>query len=147
MLKIPFIVRQPGTVPAGRVSDALQSLVDLAPTFLDAAGEATPGEMQGVSQWTYWRGGEEPARDFVLCENRHNPEMPHVETYIDARYKISVYRRADFGELFDLEADPGEINNLWDDPQAQELKQKLLLAFVQAIMQSEPTRMARVAHA
>jgi arylsulfatase A-like enzyme len=147
MLKIPFIVRQPGTVPAGRVSDALQSLVDLAPTFLDAAGEAVPGEMQGVSQWTYWRGGEEPARDFVLCENRHNPEMPHVETYIDARYKISVYRRADFGELFDLEADPGEVNNLWDDPQAQELKQKLLLAFVQGIMQSEPTRMARVAHA
>src|SRR5690606_5989198 len=43
MLKLPMIVRLPGVVPAGEVSAALQSLVDFAPTFLDAAGVAVPG--------------------------------------------------------------------------------------------------------
>src|SRR5690625_6435830 len=35
LIKVPFIVRYPGKVPAGKQSDAMQSLVDLAPTFLD----------------------------------------------------------------------------------------------------------------
>lgn len=146
MLRIPFIVRLPGRVPAGAVSDDLQSLVDLAPSFLDAAGLPVPGEMQGVSQWANWQGGA-PAREFVLCENRHNPVMPHVETYIDRTHKLTVYRQADYGELFDLLADPREIHNLWNDPEAQPLKTNLLLAMVQAIMKSEPTRMPRIAGA
>ena len=146
MLRIPMIVRMPGKVPAGAVSNDLQSLVDLAPTFLDAAGLAVPGEMQGVSQWLNWQGGE-AVRDFVLCENRHNPRMPHVETYIEQNHKITVYREADYGELFDLASDPGEVNNLWDDAAAQKLKARMLRAMVQGIMKSEPTRMARIAGA
>lgn len=146
MLRIPMIVRMPGKVPAGAVSQDLQSLVDLAPSFLDFAGLPIPGEMQGVSQWNNWQGGA-AARDFALCENRHNPRMPHVETYIERDHKISVYREADYGELFDLANDPGETCNLWDDPDAQPLKARLLLAMVQAIMKSEPTRMPRIAGA
>lgn len=146
MLRIPMIVRLPGKVPAGAVSEDLQSLVDLAPTLLDFAGLTVPGEMQGLSQWSNWQGGPK-ARDFVLCENRHNPHMPHVETYIDRDHKVSVYREADYGELFDLANDPGEISNLWDDPEAQALKARLLLSMVQAIMKSEPTRMPRIAGA
>ena len=147
MLRIPFIVRQPGAVPAGRVSQGLQSLVDLAPTFLDAAGLAIPGEMQGVSQWAHWRGEAGPARDFAICENRHNPNMPHAQTHVGARYKITIYREGDWGELFDLEADPGELRNLWADPEAGELKQRMLLAMAQGVMRSEPTRMPRIAGA
>lgn len=146
MLRIPMIVRMPGKVPAGVVSDDLQSLVDLAPTFLDLIGAIIPGEMQGVSQWDNWQGGA-AARNFVLCENRHNPRMPHVETYIDRDHKVTVYREADFGELFDLANDPGEINNLWNDPASQGLKTSMLLAMVQGIMRSEPTRMRRIAGA
>lgn len=146
MLRIPMIVRMPGKVAAGAVSNDLQSLVDLAPTFLDAVALPVPGLMQGVSQWDNWQGGM-AARDFVLCENRHNPRMPHVETYIEADHKITVYREADYGELFDLASDPGEINNLWDEPAAQPLKLRLLHAMVQAVMRSEPTRMARIAGA
>ena len=86
-------------------------------------------------------------RDFVLCENRHNPEMPHAMSYVDQRYKITTYRHGAFGEIFDLVDDPDEIDNLWDQPVAQDLKQQLLLKMVQAIMRSEPTRMARVAQA
>ena len=147
MLKLPFVVRWPGRVPANRTTSALQSLVDLAPTFLSAAGEPVPGRMQGVDQLGVWRDQAEWARDHVLCENRHNPVMPHLRTYVDERHKITVYRQGDDGELFDLEADPGEVANLWHEPAAAGLKGELLHRFLQATLASEPTRMPRIAGA
>lgn len=147
MLRIPFIVRWPGKVPAGKVSDAIQSLVDLTPTFLEASGWGVPKNLQGVSQLSTWTGEAESARDFAICENRHNPDMPHVTTYVNARYKISVYRHGDIGEVFDLQEDPNELNNLWDAPEGKEIKSKMLHEMVQGIMQSEPMKMPRVAQA
>lgn len=47
LLRLPFIVRWPGRVPAASESAALQSLIDLAPTFLSACGLPVPGVMQG----------------------------------------------------------------------------------------------------
>lgn len=146
MVRIPMIARYPGVIPAGAVSTALQSLVDLAPTFLNAAGIAAPGEMQGVNQLGAWAGGA-PARRWALVENRHEPTKVHLRTYINDRYKITVYRNADYGELFDLREDPGEINNLWHDPASAQLKSQLFLEFLQAELQREPTRMPRIAGA
>ncbi|HET7559340.1 MAG TPA: sulfatase-like hydrolase/transferase [Limnochordia bacterium] len=147
LLRLPFLVRYPGQVPAGGTSGALQSLVDLAPTFLHAAGLAIPGAMQGVDQLAVWRGEAERARAHVLVENRHQPTQVHLRTYIDDRYKLTVYRDQPYGELFDLVADPGEINNLWDDPAAAALKARLLHAFVNAEIVREGMRMPRIAGA
>lgn len=147
ILRLPFIVRQPGTVPAGRVSTSMQGLVDLAPTFLQAAGQTIPGMMQGVSQWDVWRGEAEKARDNVIVENRHNPTKVHLRTYINDRYKLTVYRGQTYGELFDLKEDPGEHRNLWADPASRALKGQLMEAFIQAEIAREPTRMARIAAA
>ncbi|MBZ0303909.1 MAG: sulfatase-like hydrolase/transferase, partial [Anaerolineae bacterium] len=47
-IRVPFIVRYPGRVPAGVASDALQSLIDVPATFLAAAGLGVPGEVQGL---------------------------------------------------------------------------------------------------
>ncbi len=116
MLRIPMIVRHPGHVPAAARSAALQSQVDFAPTFLAAAGLPVPGLMQGVSQLDVWQGRSNSARDHVLVENRHQPTKLHLRTYVDGRYKITVYRGADYGEIFDLQVDPGETRNLWDEP-------------------------------
>lgn len=146
MLRLPFIVSWPGHVAQGAVSDALQSLVDLAPSFLDAAGQPVPGSMQGVSQLSCWVG-EGPVRDFAICENRHNPEMPHVMSFITSDHKISVYRHGEQGELFDLTSDPEEIRNLWSDPASAALKSKMLERMVQGMLQSEPTPNPRVAGA
>jgi len=145
MLRIPMLVRYPGHILRGQVSEALQSQVDFAPTFLAAAGIPVPGVMQGFSQVEVWSGQRESVREHVIVENRHNPTTVHLRTYIDRRYKITVYRDKEYGELFDLQEDPQERCNLWDDPQAQALKCELLLRFVQAEIQREPTRMARVA--
>lgn len=147
MLRIPMIVRWPNKVAAGKVSNAIQSLVDLTPSFLDAAGLGAPEHLQGVSQIPVWKNEIAEARDFALCENRHNPHMPHLVTYIGKRYKVTVYKEGDFGELFDLEEDPGEFHNLWDEPEAAEIKQALLQDFVQGMLKSEPMIMPRIAHA
>ena len=147
MLKLPFIVRWPGHVPAGERSNALQSLIDLAPTFLSATGQTVPGEMQGVNQLAVWQGQADSAREHIICENRHNTRMPHVRTFVNERYKLTVYREGDMGELFDLQEDPQELNNLWNDPAALALKQCLMQQFLQATMQAEPTRMARISGA
>ena len=90
LLRVPFIVRMPGRVPSGQRSEALQSLVDLAPSFLSAAGLAIPRTMTGVDQSDVWFGKKEGVRDHVLAENRHEPTTIHVKTYIDERYKITV---------------------------------------------------------
>ena len=58
MIRVPMIVRWPGHVPAGAVSEAIQSLVDYAPTFLAAAGMRIPGVMTGVNQLETWEGGQ-----------------------------------------------------------------------------------------
>ena len=142
-----MIVRYPGKVPAGQTSDALQSLVDYPQTLLHAAGIQAPGSMQGVDQLGVWYGEEEEARDRVMVENRHNPTTVDLRTLITDRYKITVYRDADYGELIDLVADPGELVNHWDDPDYAGIKTDMLLKFAQAEIQREPTRMARVAGA
>jgi len=103
--------------------------------------------MQGVNQLDVWQGKAEQAREWALVENRHNPTTVHLRTLITDRYKLTVYRGADYGELFDLADDPGEHRNRWDDPAYREVKAGLLLRFVQAEIQREPTRMPRIAGA
>ncbi len=147
LLRVPMIVRQPGTIPAGKVSTAIQSLVDYPQTWLAAAGIDAPGQMQGVDQLSVWRGDEVASRDHALVENRHNPTSVHLRTLVTQRYKITVYRNAGYGELFDLENDPEERHNLWSDPDYAQTKADLLLKFVQAEIQRESTRMPRIAGA
>ncbi|WP_022952622.1 sulfatase family protein [Leucothrix mucor] len=147
MLKIPFIVRWPGKVPANRTSDALQSLIDVMPSLLDIAGAEPAPHVQGVSQLDVWCGKADSARSFVFCENRHNPNMPHLTTYISDRYKITIYKQGEDGEIFDLLEDEYEVNNLWYKPEMEPLKQRLMYEMIQGMMASEPMKMPRVAHA
>ena len=105
LLRVPLLARYPGQVPAGIVSDGLQSIIDLPATFLSTAGVEVPGFMQSQDQLTVW-AGQQPSREWVMVENRHNPTSVDLRTLITDRYKITVYRDADYGELFDLQDDP-----------------------------------------
>jgi arylsulfatase A-like enzyme len=147
LLRLPFLVRFPGHVPAGQASQSLQALIDLSPTFLTAAGIEVPGLMQGVSQLDVWRGAVDRARDHVIVENRHQPTAVHLRTYIEQRYKMTVYRDQDYGELFDLQEDPEERHNRWDDPSFAPTREALLRRFVNAELQREPMRLPRIAGA
>lgn len=147
LLKLPFIVRWPGKVPAGAENDALQSLADLAPTFLAACEIPVPGAMQGVNQLGVWRGEAATAREDVIVEFRHQPTRVHLRTFITPRFKITVYRDQPYGELFDLENDPDERCNLWDNPEYREVKGELFRRFVNAELKREPTALPRIAGA
>ena len=124
--------------PAGFVSNALVELIDIAPTLLELAGLSLPYGMQGRSLLPILRGEAPPHqhRDFVRCEYYRalNPDIPgraqyegsFATMYRDQRHKIVVYHGHEQGELYDLEKDPGEFENLWDDPDCAALRFDLI---------------------
>ena len=133
-LRVPMIARLPGRIAAGRLSHSLQSLVDYAPTLLEYCGLSVPEDMTGVGQQAVWSGDESGAREYVIIENRHQPTTLHLKTYLGERYKITLYYQRDYGEIYDLRDDPGEVNNLWADA---DLRAALTEAFLRAEMQKE----------
>lgn len=146
LIRVPFIVRHSG-VPAGRISSAIQSHVDIAPSVLAVAGLDTPRTMAGVNQRRVWEGAAEASRDHAIVEFHHEPSTLNLRTFVDDRYKLTVYQGREDGELFDLVNDPGEVRNLWADPASAELKSFLLLRYAWAELAKEPMWMPRVARA
>lgn len=147
LIKIPWIVRYPNHVPAGKVSSALQSSVDLAPTFLSILDKTIPTSMTGVDQKDVWFGHASNARDHVICEHHHEPTTINLRTYVDERYKLTVYYNQTYGELFDLQEDPEEVHNLWGNPNYKDLKMSLMLKYIWAELGKEPMWMPRIASA
>jgi arylsulfatase A-like enzyme len=147
VLRLPFLARWPGRVEATAQSNALQSLVDLAPTFLSAAGQEVPCAMQGVNQLEVWQGKQKSARAEVLVEFHHQPTKLNLRTYIDERWKITIYRDQSYGVLFDLLNDPEERRNLWDESAARETKHELFQKFLNAELRRAPMRFPRIAGA
>ena len=117
----PLLVRFPGVVEPGTVSDDLALNLDFAPTFLDYAGVEIPDAFQGRSLRTLFDGRAATGwRDAIYY---HYYEFPHgwhsVQTHYGVRtdrYKlIRFYGEVESWELFDLEADPHELRNRYGD--------------------------------
>ncbi|MCZ7644485.1 MAG: sulfatase-like hydrolase/transferase [Planctomycetota bacterium] len=143
--RVPCVVHWPaGTRGAkkGRTR-ALFNLVDLAQTFLEAAGVPAPPGMQGVSQLPVLRGEAARAREDTIVECHATPHV-YQQSYVTERHKLVVYRDAPYGELYDLEADPEQMENLWDRPAHAGLRAELMQRFVQANMRKDGTLPPRV---
>ena len=131
-IKVPFIWAEPGA-EAGR-TQALGSAVDISSTVLARAGLAGYTGMQGRD---LFKGA---GRDGVLVEDDGNrvslgfEAPPRVRTLVTDRYRMSLYQDAEWGELYDLEADPGEIENLWDDPDHTGVRHRLQFQMAQQLM-------------
>jgi arylsulfatase A-like enzyme len=144
LIRVPMIASFPGRLPAGMRSDAVQSLVDLAPTFMQAAGFGVPRWMQGLGQLPAWTSGGS-ARDHALVENHHQDSSAvHLRTLVTQRYKLTVYRNRDWGELFDLHDDPGEVHNRFNDPEYGSVREMMLRKLIDADLDREPAPMPRI---
>ena len=125
-VRVPLIIFWPGQFLEGRRRGSLVELLDIAPTLLEAAEVPVPARMQGRALLPLLKDAtaRDHHRDVARCEfyRTLNPAaQAHLNgTYAtmirDERYKLVVYHGHEVGELFDLEADPDEFVNLWDDP-------------------------------
>ena len=120
--------------PADRASkrtDAIGQTHDLGTTILDRANVEPAIGMQGISLLT-------ESRDFAFIQYDHqktNPGLgigPRVHTIRDPRWRISVFENVDWGELYDLANDPGELANLWDSPDHSDVRAQLILTLARA---------------
>ena len=128
-VRVPAIVWSPGRVAQGRVVDDLVSLFDFAPTILELAGLSVPDWMEAQSLMPYLNGEECEPRKFVFSEHAGDRIFNGTEfmTMIRSqRYKLIHFVDTDEGQLFDMESDPQEIRNLWDDPAHRGTKQELI---------------------
>ncbi|MCP5112910.1 MAG: sulfatase-like hydrolase/transferase [bacterium] len=123
---VPFIVKNPGQMNAGERSHALVGTLDIAPTALAAAGEPIPEGMQGVDQGEVFAGQQKAARESYQIEDRAVQTGFYQKMLVTDQHKIVVYMDEEYGELYDLGADPDQYNNLWDSQANSELKHALL---------------------
>ena len=134
LVRVPLIISWPGAFRSNVQDDSLVELLDLTATLLDLAGVEQPDYQQGKSLVPRLHGEAVGThRDFVRCEY-YDALDPHFTggtgTFATMHrtrcYKPCVYHGKGVGELFDLEEDPWEHNNLWNDPAHAELKNRLL---------------------
>jgi len=133
-IRVPMIVRYPGHVKPGIASDKMVLNLDMAPTLLEIAGLSVPSEMQGKSMLPLaeQKPNVEWRKDW-LYEYYEYPGFENVRPCRGVRtdrYKlIHFFIEPQEFELYDLQSDPIEANNLYGKPEYEaitnELKQRL----------------------
>jgi arylsulfatase A-like enzyme len=128
--RTPLLIEWPGITAPGSVNDDIVSNIDLAETFLEMAGEKVPADMQGRSMVPVLKG-KTPA-DWRKEHYYHYYEYPGshmVKRHYGistSRYKlIHYYYDIDEWEMFDLEKDPMEMKNVYNDPSYTDVKGEL----------------------
>lgn len=155
LVRVPLIFNCPDSIKANLKSDALVELLDMSATILDFAGIELPEYFQGTSLRPILCG-DAPAdyhRDSIrseyfdaLAKEFCNGNASFATMYRTRRYKLVVYHRNGLGELFDLETDPNEFENLWDDPVSAEIKSRLILeSFNDHVMKTTDVGSRRIA--
>lgn len=114
---VPLIFWAPGRIPSGQVDDSLVQLTDIAPTILDFAGLPTPDDFEANTLLPNLGGPGEPSGDEVVYAELGRDHIQSGAEYIvmrrDRDWKLVYYQGETDGELYDLNADPNEVDNLW----------------------------------
>lgn len=128
---VPMIWSEPNA-QGSRTSDVLASTTDIAPTILDRAGVAPYVGMQGRSLLPAIQSEDASLRDDLLVEYSDGFARMGFDTPARARsvmtkkWRVTVYRDEDWGELYDRVNDPAQSRNLWDEPDYAEVKAAML---------------------
>lgn len=129
-MRTPLIMRLPKDFRRkGDITEMVQN-IDYAPTFLELAGVEVPADIQGLSMLPLLKG-EKPAhwRDALYYHFYEYPAEHMVKRHYGVRterYKlIHFYNDIDEWELYDLQSDPTEMNNIYGQPGTEELTKEL----------------------
>jgi arylsulfatase A-like enzyme len=107
----PLVFYGPG-IPQGEKREALVYLLDILPTVCELNGVPFPDQVEGKNLAPLLRGEANRVRDSLYTAYRD------VQRAIrDERWKLIRYPQINHTQLFDLESDPLELNNLADDPE------------------------------
>jgi len=116
------------------ISDSLISSVDIPKTILELLNikeRHQPPDMQGYNMTTILQNPNNTVRDCCLIEE--DEEVTNIQIrlrhLITDKYKLTVYEGFDKGDVYDLEDDPNELNNLWDTQ--KELRKELVYKLLQ----------------
>ncbi len=135
----PLLVRYPGTIEPGSVHSSMVSHVDIAPTLLDIVGLPIPHDMQGHSLKGILTGKAEKVRDASYYHfYEHGTRLPEMIGIRTDSHKLIHYPalpKSHQWELFDLEADPDEMKNLYQNPEHKGVRDHLKKALIQLIKQ------------
>ncbi len=126
--RVPAIFWAPGRFKPGTRIPAQCQWMDIGQTVLELAGITPPGSMQTVSLLPALEGEDWQGREYVYAEHPADNvyEGPYMTMIRSEKWKLVHFLGQSYGQLFDLEADPGELNNLWDDEGLAALKQSML---------------------
>lgn len=133
-LRMPFMVKYPKKIKSGSVNEDIITNIDFAPTLLELANIDTNQQMQGKSFVDILEG--ETPKNWQKAMYYHYYEFPfwhHVQPHYGIRtqkYTLAhFYYNIDVWELYDLEKDPKQMNNIIDDasysPIIKDLKTQL----------------------
>ncbi|MCP5145764.1 MAG: sulfatase [Gammaproteobacteria bacterium] len=143
-VRVPFIVYQPGTVPAGKINSGRIRNLDFAPTFVDLAGADMPAQFEGRSAWSLINGRTPAAQwkpDDFIYEYYWEWTFPMTPgtfavTRGDLKY-IQYYGIYDREELYNVATDPEEMHNLIDEPAWFEKKIELRQALFDGLADNQ----------
>ena len=126
LFHVPAVLRIPGLAHNGVKINSLTSSVDLLPTILEAAGLHSLENIDGKSLIPVLRQRTEKHREAIFAEIHGTGQERKTIICRVGRYKyVYHWLSDDVDELYDLEVDPGEMENLYLDPGHQGIAKKL----------------------
>lgn len=136
VVRAPLIFSMPGTIPQGKISEALCGLIDIAPTFYELLGLEIPPRIQGKSLLPILTGDRPDSEhregiyaEYYNCNSAksfNSFQRCYMTMWREDRYKIIVHHHVNDGELYDMHEDPHEFINLWNDPARRELRDAMI---------------------
>jgi arylsulfatase A-like enzyme len=148
MLRVPCIWNDP-EAKAKTVTTRLGQTIDIPATILHRAGIRSWYGMQGNSLLAQQDETTNTERTALLIEDDRQrinlgfSRFQKIRTLITDRYRLTIgYPDAD-NELYDLETDPGEMHNLWDDPSSADIRTRLIEAMTRKMLEmTDPVPLA-----
>lgn len=128
-LQMPLVARWPGTIEPGSKCDALVSNLDFAETFLDIAGVPIPDDMQGKSMLPLLGDADpEEFRKAFFYQYWEYPDSHAVHPHYGVRtkdHKLIYFPLLKEWELYDMNTDQEEMNNVYADPKYAKVIKRL----------------------